>query len=443
MTDPISVLHLLPTGGIGGQEQYVASLCRRMQSVVPEVRNKVCFSMSGGEVAEKIRGQGTPVFILDLSSGYDILGSFKLLSLVKREKIDVIHSHGPLPVLNIMAKFSRAPVQVMTDHGPTKGSQVKREWRRAFFLRLMTKTIDKYIAISGNMVETLAVRERIPREAITIIYNGVAVDVLRSASHTLQGAPPPGDLPFPPGTPLIGTVSRLVTDKRIHLFLEVCSRIVRRNDAVHFIIAGDGPLRKELEESGAFLDVRDHTFGAKLRDFLNLRHPSYGEAGPAVEAVTSRNVQAVVYGTIHRFESTENATELDLEISLAAVPSGELLFTRRYDEQQGSGLLPGAETPESIRRIGFAKRFFLLALLILLLPVFTIVFIRTMVRKRENRSNALTLGVYTAADAILALLLLGTDFRSFLSVLFLLVIITAALLYNVAIMTHAVRLEAE
>ncbi len=202
-------------------------------------------------------------------------------------------------------------------------------------------------------------------------------------------------------------------------------------------------LRKELEESGAFLDVRDHTFGAKLRDFLNLRHPSYGEAGPAVEAVTSRNVQAVVYGTIHRFESTENATELDLEISLAAVPSGELLFTRRYDEQQGSGLLPGAETPESIRRIGFAKRFFLLALLILLLPVFTIVFIRTMVRKRENRSNALTLGVYTAADAILALLLLGTDFRSFLSVLFLLVIITAALLYNVAIMTHAVRLEAE
>jgi len=265
MTDPISVLHLLPTGGIGGQEQYVASLCRRMQSVVPEVRNKVCFSMSGGEVAEKIRGQGTPVFILDLSSGYDILGSFKLLSLVKREKIDVIHSHGPLPVLNIMAKFSRAPVQVMTDHGPTKGSQVKREWRRAFFLRLMTKTIDKYIAISGNMVETLAVRERIPREAITIIYNGVAVDVLRSASHTLQGAPPPGDLPFPPGTPLIGTVSRLVTDKRIHILLEVCSRIVRRNDAVHFIIAGDGPLRKELEERAVELGLggRVHFLGRR------------------------------------------------------------------------------------------------------------------------------------------------------------------------------------
>lgn len=202
-------------------------------------------------------------------------------------------------------------------------------------------------------------------------------------------------------------------------------------------------LREELEESGAFLDVRDLTFGAKLRDFLRLRHPSFGEAGPAVEAVESRNVQAVIYGTIHRFESTESATELDLEVSLAAVPSGELLFTRRYPEQKSSDLLPGAGAPESIRRIGFAKRFFLLALLVLLLPVFTIGFVRAMVRKSENRSNALTLGVYTAADAILAILLLGTDFRSFLSVCFLLVIVAAALFYNVAIMSHAVRLEAE
>lgn len=265
MTDPITVLHLLPTGGVGGQEQYVASLCRRMRRVMPEVVNKVCFSMSGGEIADRIREEGTPTFILELSSGYDLIKSLKLLSLVKREKVDVIHSHGPLPVLNLMARFSGASAQVLTDHGPTLGSQVKREWRRAFFLRLAPKAVNKYIAISRSMAETLVKRERIPRDAITIIYNGVDVDALRGACRSLEGGPHPDGLPFEPGTPLIGTVSRLVTDKRIHLFLEVCAAIAAKNDAVRFVIAGDGPLRDDMEKRAGELGLtgRVHFLGRR------------------------------------------------------------------------------------------------------------------------------------------------------------------------------------
>ncbi len=43
----------------------------------------------------------------------------------------------------------------------------------------------------------------------------------------------------------------------------------------------------------------------------------------------------------------------------------------------------------------------------LLLPVFTIAFIRTMVRKDSNKTNAFVLGIYTVADALLAWLLIG------------------------------------
>ena len=264
MSDTIRVLHLLPLGCIGGQEQYVASICSRAGAVTPQVEHMVGFSMGGGEVEERIRAAGTPTFHLGLKSGYDLPRALRLRVLLRREAVDVVHSHGPLPVLNLMARFSRAPVQVLTDHGPTLGSQVKREWRRALFLRAMSRLVDRYVAISQGMAETLIARERIPRERIVTIYNGVDVEGLRRSSRLLcEGIRPA--LPFEPGGRLIGTVSRLVTDKRIHLFLEVCAALADRDPEVRFIIAGDGPLRGDLERRAAELGLagRVHFLGRR------------------------------------------------------------------------------------------------------------------------------------------------------------------------------------
>ena len=77
----------------------------------------------------------------------------------------------------------------------------------------------------------------------------------------------------------------------------------------------------------------------------------------------------------------------------------------------------------------------------LLLPVFTIAFIRTMVRKDSNKTNAFVLGIYTVADALLAWLLIGAAIGSLWAVLLLIIGVAAAFLYNTKIMTFAVRLE--
>ena len=80
---------------------------------------------------------------------------------------------------------------------------------------------------------------------------------------------------------------------------------------------------------------------------------------------------------------------------------------------------------------------------VLLLPVFTIAFIRTMVSKGSNRSNAFVLCVYTLADALLAWFLAGAALNSWFPVLVLIAAVIAAFLYNVSIMTLALRLEEE
>jgi len=77
----------------------------------------------------------------------------------------------------------------------------------------------------------------------------------------------------------------------------------------------------------------------------------------------------------------------------------------------------------------------------LLLPVFSISFIRYMVAKKSNRINAFTLGIYTVVDLIFAYFMIGGRFGSFVSVLIFVLAGLCAFAYNVRLMTFAVKLE--
>jgi len=78
---------------------------------------------------------------------------------------------------------------------------------------------------------------------------------------------------------------------------------------------------------------------------------------------------------------------------------------------------------------------------VLLLPVLTISFIRTMVAKRSNQVNAFMLGIYTLVDALLAFLMVGASFTSAWPVVGFIVASLAALAYNYALMGFALKLE--
>ena len=82
-----------------------------------------------------------------------------------------------------------------------------------------------------------------------------------------------------------------------------------------------------------------------------------------------------------------------------------------------------------------------LALAVLLLPVMTISFIRTMVAKRSNRVNAFTLGVYTAIDMILAYFMVGASLETAVSAVLFTGASLLSLIYNMTVMNYAVKLE--
>ena len=201
-------------------------------------------------------------------------------------------------------------------------------------------------------------------------------------------------------------------------------------------------LRSVIEQRGV-LDLRDMTFWEKVRRQLNLRISSPASSEEAIESGRSAGSQGVLFGNLTVFESTPDGASVDVVYHLGDVKTGKLVYTGRFQDGSSSSTLSPAAVKAAVQKFPWFQRSLAWLVLVLLLPVFTIAFIRTMLRKKSNRSNAFILGIYTLVDAILAFLLVGAALSGWWPILVFVVAVAAAFLYNVRIMTFALKLEEE
>jgi len=201
-------------------------------------------------------------------------------------------------------------------------------------------------------------------------------------------------------------------------------------------------LRATIEQRG-ILDLPNRSLIEKIRNLLNLRHSSYGTLQQALNRGNSLNANAVLFGSIHSFETYPGGVKIDIVVNLADTKTGEIIFSRRYTKDTAISPVNTARIEENIKSVPWFKRLLGWLVIILLLPVFSISFIRIIIRKKSNAANGFVLIVYTTVDAILAYLLVGAAFHSWLRVLVFLIAIGIAFAYNVRIMTFAAKLEEE
>jgi hypothetical protein len=174
---------------------------------------------------------------------------------------------------------------------------------------------------------------------------------------------------------------------------------------------------------------------------MNVERPSYPSADEAVARGRELGTQGVLFGTIHAFESYSSGAKIDVEVNLADVSTGKNVFSKRYSLESGGNSSVVAGVQETTRSFPWFQRLLGWLILVLLLPVFTLGFIRTMIRKGCNKTNFFVLSVYTVADVVLAWLLVGAVLNSWWTVLPFIFAVAAAFAYNVRIMTFALKLE--
>jgi glycosyltransferase involved in cell wall biosynthesis len=234
-----TVLHVGKVSGISGSEAHLLTLLPDLRARGWDVRFAHLHENEPGaaEFARRLSAVGVPVEGFRLSRAVDPLAFARLLRHVRRAKPQILHTHlVHADFYGLVAgALARVPVRLSTKHGFNSFRE-----RRLFAVadRRVARLAHLQIAISRGLARYLAATEGFDAGAFEIVHYGIAA-----------GPEPP---PYPGGSRLL-CVGRLVPVKGIDTLLSAFAAAVREQPDLTLDIAGEGPLRGELESAAGGL----------------------------------------------------------------------------------------------------------------------------------------------------------------------------------------------
>lgn len=199
----------------------------------------------------------TPVIIpemgRDISFKNDLVSFFKIYSLIKREKPDIVHTHtAKAGVLGrTAAVLAGVPVKVHTFHGHIFDGYFSPAKSKLFVLieRFFSIFTDRIILVSEKVMDEIVNKLKVARSnKCTVVRLGLDLDKF------LNDGSAPGSFRKSIGasdeTLLVGIVGRLVPIKNHKMFLDVVKKLrsSRPDLDVKFLVIGDGELRVPLQK---------------------------------------------------------------------------------------------------------------------------------------------------------------------------------------------------
>ena len=231
--------------------------------------------LNHGLLEECLRAGGIDVVVFDENQLNSVQIYLRILGRLRRINPDIVHTHRMKE--NILGAFASVFVMktqsIRTVHGAQefalKSCQIHKLAFRIidkFCARFLQKRI---ILVSQELVESL--KHEFPAKKLQVIENGITIAGLQAAQKLTAALPGPAD------TIRVAIAARLVPVKRLDLFLQAASLLIRKNPTVYsFYILGDGPLLNDMKGLAKQLNINQHVFfmGFQLRvlDYLSQMH---------------------------------------------------------------------------------------------------------------------------------------------------------------------------
>lgn len=250
---PVHVCHVVLSLEPGGLENGVVNVVNGLNP--GEFRSSVCCLQRSGEFAGRLRPQ-VPVSVMGLRPGNDPVLPLRLARLLRKARVDIVHTRNAEPFFYgyVAARLARVPVVVHSEHGRTFPEQPLR----AMIQRLLLRGVDAAFAVSAQLRADLVRELGIDGRHMEVLYNGVDTGSFRPLDAPVSHADASG------GRLRIGSVGRLVPVKNYALLLNAFARLPP--SACQLVLVGEGPERAALERAAADLGIRDRVEFAGHRD---------------------------------------------------------------------------------------------------------------------------------------------------------------------------------
>lgn len=242
-----TILHAIETAGPGGAETVVLELASQVN---PSRFRSIAILPPGNWLPQALLGRGIPTTVVKSQRWWDFRLLRTMTDLIRKEKVDCIHSH--LPDQNfyscIAGLLTRRKV-IATYHGAVS-IRVNGSRRQAFKEWFVHRTATKIVAVS-EYLKSILVEAGVGQEKLARIYNGI--DPSRFSEV------PKGnlrrELACPPGTKLIGMVANMRKSKGLDFLLRAARIVSESFPQTHFILAGETHTEIARELSGLIAEL--------------------------------------------------------------------------------------------------------------------------------------------------------------------------------------------
>ena len=238
--DRIKIAHTTGWLHFGGKENGIVNL---VNSLDPDVFENYIFTFVGdGAFTERIDPRCCRVVELGDKLGGDYRLYFKLARQFRKHGIHIAHTHSWSTLLEgvIGAKMAFVPIIIHGEHGTIKADSKAHIYVQRFVWGLA----DRVLSVSHVLREQLCRTIGFPVERIHVIANGVDLSGFQPSQESIDYR---AKLGVPADARVFGTVGRMVPVKAHPVLLDACRQVFREIPQAYMLIAGEGPLRGDLD----------------------------------------------------------------------------------------------------------------------------------------------------------------------------------------------------
>ncbi|EKQ56657.1 MULTISPECIES: glycosyltransferase [unclassified Clostridium] len=230
----MNILYINRGMGLGGVEKCIVQL-----SKVFSKDNKIIVASMGGQLTEELKRLNIRHYNIintDSKSPFDILNNLNIIyKIVKKENIEIIHSHHRMTTL--LAKIVSKIAKVKIIHTQHLCIEDKFE-----LTNLSLKNI-QIITVSEAAKRILIEKAGLEEKYITTIYNTIETTsnnkIVDSKLLELKEE----------GYFIVAQISRIIDYKGVYDFVEVARKTCIENEKIRFLLIGDGPEFTNIKET--------------------------------------------------------------------------------------------------------------------------------------------------------------------------------------------------
>lgn len=233
----------------GGAERAMVAVATHLPRERFEV-TVVTTRTAEGPLVDILAARGIRLLALNRRGRFDVAPLHRLLTLLREERIDILHAHmfGSNFWGTILGRLAGVPVVVAQEHSWSYEGQPIRRFLDG---QVIGRLCDAFVAVSDRDRERMVALEGVPGAKIVVLPNPY---VRRQRDQTADVR---RDLGIPASAPLVATAAVLRPEKALGVLLEAFVDVAAMMPEAVLAIAGDGPCRSALEQRARELDIAE------------------------------------------------------------------------------------------------------------------------------------------------------------------------------------------